>query len=131
MHDIIPYMFFLKKWAIPGIFFVYFRLFNTVDNKHMFNIYFLPMTGFKPRTSSIRATAIPTEPHRCHQYSIHVCLTDPVVNLLLLKSSVAFPMKCLAACLFLSAVSFPFEGLFNDFRNYLQNYAEHLGASLD
>ena len=28
---------FLKKWAIPGLFFLYFRLFNTVDSKQMFN----------------------------------------------------------------------------------------------
>ena len=33
----------------------YFRLFNTVDRKQMFNIYFLPMTGFELRT------ALPTE----------------------------------------------------------------------
>ena len=43
---------FLKKWAIPGLFFIYFRLFNTVDNKQMFNK-ILPMTGVEPRTSGI------------------------------------------------------------------------------
>ena len=33
-------------------FFLYFRLFNTVDSK-MFNIIFLPMMGFEPQTSGI------------------------------------------------------------------------------
>ena len=32
--------------------FIYFRLFNTVDNKQMFNK-ILPMTGVEPRTSGI------------------------------------------------------------------------------
>ena len=41
--------------------FLYFRLFNTVDSK-MFNINFLPMTGFEPWTSGIEATALSTEP---------------------------------------------------------------------
>ena len=27
----------LKNWAIPGLFFLYFRLFNTVDSKQMFD----------------------------------------------------------------------------------------------
>ena len=37
----IPYStVFLKKWAIPGLSFLYFRLFNTVDSKQMFNINF-------------------------------------------------------------------------------------------
>ena len=40
------------KWAIPGLFFIYFCLFNTVDNKQMFNK-ILPMTGVKPRISGI------------------------------------------------------------------------------
>ena len=31
------------------IFFLYFRLFNTVESKQM-----LPMTGFEPRTSGVR-----------------------------------------------------------------------------
>ena len=47
--------FFKKKWAIPGLFFIYFRLFNTVDNKQMLNK-ILPMTGVEQRT------ALPTEP---------------------------------------------------------------------
>ena len=34
--------------------FIYFRLFNTVDNKQMFNK-ILPMTGVKPRTSGIES----------------------------------------------------------------------------
>ena len=45
--------FFLKKWAIPGLFFLYFRLFNTVDNVFMNK--FLPMTGFELRTSAVRS----------------------------------------------------------------------------
>ena len=48
----------LKKWAIPGLFLFIFRLFNTVDNKHvnkqMFNK-ILPMTGVKPQTSGIES----------------------------------------------------------------------------
>ena len=46
--------FFKKKWAIPGLFFIYFRLFNTVDNKQMFNK-ILPMTGVKPQTSGLKS----------------------------------------------------------------------------
>ena len=37
------------KWAILGIFFLYFRLFNSVDRQR--SIYILPMTGFEPGTS--------------------------------------------------------------------------------
>ena len=33
-------LFFEKKWAISGLFFLYFLLFNTVDRKQMFNINF-------------------------------------------------------------------------------------------
>ena len=47
-------LFFFKKWAIPGLFFIYFHLFNTVDNKQMFNK-ILPMTGVEPRTSGIES----------------------------------------------------------------------------
>ena len=36
------------KRAIPGLFFLYFRLYNTVDSKQMFDKS-LPMTGFEPR----------------------------------------------------------------------------------
>ena len=49
-----PDPYFFKKWAIPGFFFLYFRLFNTqlIDSKQMFNIYkVLPMTGFELQTS--------------------------------------------------------------------------------
>ena len=28
------------KWGLPGLFFLYFCLFNTVDSKQMFNIHF-------------------------------------------------------------------------------------------
>ena len=41
-NDIRPtgFISFFQKWAIPGLFFLYFRLFNTVDSKQMFNINF-------------------------------------------------------------------------------------------
>ena len=39
----------LFKWAIPGLFFLYFRLFNS---KHV-HYKILPMTVFDPRTSGI------------------------------------------------------------------------------
>ena len=43
---------FSKKSAIPGLSFLYFRLFNTVDiNKCMINV--LPMTAFEPRISGV------------------------------------------------------------------------------
>ena len=38
------------KWAIPGLFFLYFRLFKTVNSKCVY-YKFLPMAGFKLRTS--------------------------------------------------------------------------------
>ena len=28
------------RWAVPGLFFLYFRLFNTAESKQMFNINF-------------------------------------------------------------------------------------------
>ena len=40
------------KRAIPGLFFLYFRLYNTVDSKQMFDKS-LPMTGFEPRFSGV------------------------------------------------------------------------------
>ena len=43
---------FIFKWVIPGLFFLYFRLFNTVDCKQMFDKS-LPMTGFEPRISGV------------------------------------------------------------------------------
>ena len=47
--------FFLKKWAIPGLFFFIFLSFlYTIDSKQMFNKNnFLPKTGFEPGTSGI------------------------------------------------------------------------------
>jgi len=46
--------FFLKKWAIPDLFFFIFSSFQyTVDMFNKNN--FLPMTGFEPWTSSIRS----------------------------------------------------------------------------
>ena len=44
--------FFKKKWAIPGLFFLYFRLFNTVDIKQMLDKSLL-MTGIEPRISGV------------------------------------------------------------------------------
>ena len=41
-----------KKVGHSRPLFIYFRLFNTVDNKQMFNK-ILPMTGVKPRISGI------------------------------------------------------------------------------
>ena len=56
----------LFKKAIPVLFFIYFRLFNSVNSKIMFNVIFLMMTGFEPRTfgvisdhSTNRATPLP------------------------------------------------------------------------
>ena len=45
------YIVLLKKWTIPGLFFFYLRLFNTVDSEYMNKI--LPMTGFELQTSSV------------------------------------------------------------------------------
>ena len=39
------------KWPIPGLFFLYFRLFNTVYNEYMNKS--SPMTRFEPRTSDV------------------------------------------------------------------------------
>ena len=44
--------FFKKKSDIPGLFFLYFCLFNTVDSKQMFDKNLL-MTGFKPQISGV------------------------------------------------------------------------------
>ena len=44
----------LKSGPFPASFFIYFRLFNTVDNKQMFNK-ILPMTGVEPWTSGIES----------------------------------------------------------------------------
>ena len=40
---------FILKWAIPGLFFYIFLLFNPVESKH-WSIYFFLMTGFEPST---------------------------------------------------------------------------------
>ena len=45
---------FLKKVGHSQPLFTYFRLFNTVDNKQMFNK-ILPMTGVEPWTSGIES----------------------------------------------------------------------------
>ena len=45
---------YLKKWAIPGLFFLYVRLFQFQLTVNKCSIYkFLPMSGFEPRTSGI------------------------------------------------------------------------------
>ena len=54
-------LFFKKKMGHSRPLFIYFRLFNTVDNKQMFNK-ILPMTGVEPRTSGIKSTALPNKP---------------------------------------------------------------------
>ena len=48
------------KVGHSDLFFLYFRLFNTVDSELMNKI--LPMTGFELRTSCLEAAALPTEP---------------------------------------------------------------------
>ena len=54
VQNILVSLFFLK-WAIPGLFTLFFRLFNTqlTVNKMFNKNHFLPMTGFEPRTSGI------------------------------------------------------------------------------
>ena len=42
----------LHKWEIPGLFLLYFRLFNTVDSKQMFDKS-LPMTEFETQISGV------------------------------------------------------------------------------
>ena len=42
---------YLKKWAISGLFFLYFRLFSSADSEWMNKI--LPMTGFERRSSGV------------------------------------------------------------------------------
>ena len=63
-HGFCIYIFFLKKRAIPGLFYLFSLFQYTVDSKQMSNN-FLPMTGFKPRTSGIgsnRSTNWATQP---------------------------------------------------------------------
>ena len=46
--------FFKKKLGHSRPLFLYFRLFNTVDNRHANVLYVnLPMTGFEPRTPGV------------------------------------------------------------------------------
>ena len=72
---------FFFKWAIPGRFFLYFRLFNTVDSEYMNQI--LPMTGFETWTSDVgsnRSTnwVIATARSFFSLASIHsLCLNPP------------------------------------------------------
>ena len=49
-----------SQWAIPGLSFLNFCFFNTVDSKQM--VYnFLPTTGFEPWTSCVEATTLSTK----------------------------------------------------------------------
>ena len=59
-------MFFFKKTAIPGLFFLYFRLCNTFDSIQMFKIKFADDWIW---TAVLQATALPTEPQ---QLPIHM-----------------------------------------------------------
>ena len=52
---------FYAKKAIPGLFFLYFRLFNTVDSKQMFNK-FCRWLDSNRGPLVLEATALPTEP---------------------------------------------------------------------
>ena len=57
----------LFKWAIPSILFSLFCLFNTVDRKQ-YSITFLPVTGFKLKTSNVvsdRSTNWATTTDQC------------------------------------------------------------------
>ena len=63
------------KWAIPGLFFVYFCLFNTVDSAYKFCQW--PDSNCGPLVSE--ATALPTAPQPLPK-SVHCCI-----------SGVAFP----------------------------------------
>ena len=48
------FVYFFLKVGHSRPLFIYFRLFNTVDNKQMFNK-ILPMSGVEPRTSGIES----------------------------------------------------------------------------
>ena len=58
--DLIKYIFF-KIWAISGLFFLYFRLFNTVDSKHLFSINFCRWLDSNRWPLAVEATALPNE----------------------------------------------------------------------
>ena len=53
---------FFNKWAIPGLFFVYFRLFNTVASTQMFHIKVCRWLDSNRGPLVSEATALPTEP---------------------------------------------------------------------
>ena len=52
---------FTWTWAIPGLFFLYFRLFFTVDSKQMFYIKVCQWLDSNRRPLVSEATALPTE----------------------------------------------------------------------
>ena len=53
--------FFLKKWAIPGLCFINFRLFNTVGCKYMFYIKIRQWLDSNHGPLVLEATALPNE----------------------------------------------------------------------
>ena len=55
------FVIFFYKLAIPGLFFLYFRLFNIVDSKQMFNKFCQWLDSNRGPLVS-EATALPTEP---------------------------------------------------------------------
>ena len=72
--------------AIPGLFFLYFRLLNTIDKKLTFDKS-LPMTGFEPwlygfggnRSTSWPITTAPVKFFRCQHHGLKIAnLSKPV-----------------------------------------------------
>ena len=62
--------YFFKKWTIPGLFFFIFVF--SIQLTVEFNINVLPMIGFKPRTSGIERTALPTKPQPLWKISLTI-----------------------------------------------------------
>ena len=61
------------KWAISGLFFLYFRLFNTVDSKQMFNT-FCQWLDLNRGPLLLEVTALPTEPQPMPgRYAFYSC----------------------------------------------------------
>ena len=52
----------LKKWAIPGLFFLNFCLFIIVDSKRVFNLNFGPLLYSNHRPLLSEATTLPRDP---------------------------------------------------------------------
>ena len=62
---------FFKNGPFPASF-SFFRFFNTVDSKQMFEER-LPMAGFEPRISGVRGDRSTTEPQPLPLISISIC----------------------------------------------------------